>query len=133
MGTSILIYTGFAGLIALGVIYNSIRVSLAERQRELASLRVLGFTRAEVSYILLGEAGFLTLLSLVPALVLGSLLALWMSDAMGSDFFRLPYVIEAGTYGYTVLVLCVIALASALIVRRRIDRLDLVEVLKTRE
>jgi putative ABC transport system permease protein len=64
IGMSIWIYTIFAGLIAIGVVYNSVRISFAERQRELASLRVLGFTRGEVSYILLGEIAFLTMLAL---------------------------------------------------------------------
>lgn len=133
MGSAIFVYTLFAGLIALGVIYNSVRISLAERQRELASLRVLGFSKGDVSYILLGEAAVLTLLAIPLGLVMGTGMARGMASAMSSDFFRLPFVIEAATYGYAALVLIVIAAASALIVRRRIDRLDLVAVLKTRE
>lgn len=133
MGSAIFVYTLFAGLIALGVIYNAVRVSLAERSRELASLRVLGFSRTDVSYILLGEAAFLTLAAIPLGLVMGTGMAWGMAQAMSSDFFRLPFVIEADTYGYAALVLIVIAAASALIVRRRIDRLDLVAVLKTRE
>jgi putative ABC transport system permease protein len=120
-------------MIAAVVIYNAMRVSLAERQRELASLRVLGFSKADVSYILLGEAGFLTLAAIPLGLVMGTGLAWSLSKAMSTDFFRLPFIITAGTYGYTALVLILISAASALFVRNRIDHLDLVAVLKTRE
>jgi putative ABC transport system permease protein len=133
IGVAIFIYTIFAGLIALGVIYNAVRISFAERARELASLRVLGFSRADVSYILLGEAGLLTLAAIPVGLVLGTGLSWFMAGAMSSDMFRLPFVIEPSSYAYCALVLAVIAAGSALIVRRRIDRLNLVEVLKTRE
>jgi len=133
MGSAIVIYTLFAGMIALGVIYNAVRVSLAERQRELASLRVLGFSRGDVSYILLGEAGFLTLVAIPVGLVLGTFMAYGIAQAMATDFYRLPFLIYAETYGYAALVLILITLASGLVVRRRIDTLDLVEVLKTRE
>lgn len=133
MGRSIYIYTLFAGMIALGVIYNSVRVSLAERERELASLRVLGFTRGEVSYILLAESALLTLLALPIALLSGAAMAWAMAKAMSSDFFRLPFVIEASTFGYSACVLIVITVVSGLIVRRRINTLDLIAVLKTRE
>lgn len=133
MGSAIVIYTLFAGLIALGVVYNSIRISLAERQRELASLRVLGFSRTDVSYILLGEAGLITLAAIPVGLVMGTGLAWSMSQAMATDFFRLPFVISPATFGYSALVILLITLVSGLIVRRRIDHLDLVAVLKTRE
>jgi putative ABC transport system permease protein len=133
MQRSIYIYTIFAGMIALGVIYNSVRVSLAERERELASLRVLGFTKGAVSYILLAESAILTLVALPISLVAGAGMAWSMAKAMSSDFFRLPFVIEPATYGYSACVLIVIALISGLIVRQRINRLDLIAVLKTRE
>lgn len=133
MGSAVVVYTLFAGLIALGVVYNSIRISLAERQRELASLRVLGFSRADVSYILLGEAGLITLAAIPIGLVMGAALAWSMAQAMATDFFRLPFVISPTTLGYSALVVIVITLVSGLIVRRRIDHLDLVAVLKTRE
>lgn len=133
MGRSIYIYTLFAGMIALGVIYNSMRVSLAERERELASLRVLGFTRGEVSYILLAESALLTLIALPISLLSGAAMAWAMAKAMSSDFFRLPFVIEASTFGYSACVLIVITVVSGLIVRRRINTLDLIAVLKTRE
>lgn len=133
MGTSIYIYTLFAALIAIGVVYNSVRISFAERQRELASLRVLGFSRAEVSYILLGEIAFLTLLALPVGAALGAGLAFGLAQAMSSDLFRLPFVIGPATFGYAGVVVIVVTAVSGLLVRRQLDRMDLVAVLKSRE
>mgnify|MGYP006278909445 FL=1 len=133
MGSTIAVYTIFAAVLALGVIYNAMRVSLAERERELASLRVLGFSKGDVGYILLGEAAFLVLAAIPLGLAMGAGMAWAMSKAMSSDFFRLPYVITLHNLGYSALVLIVIAAASGLILARRIARLDLVAVLKTRE
>jgi putative ABC transport system permease protein len=133
IGRSIWIYTLFAGLIAIGVVYNSVRISFAERQRELASLRVLGFSRGEVSYILLGEIAFLTLLALPVGAGLGAVLAFFLAQAMSSDLFRLPFVINASTFGYAAIVVIVVTAASGLLVRRQLDRMDLVSVLKSRE
>jgi putative ABC transport system permease protein len=133
MGSTIFVYSVFAGMIALGVVFNAIRVSLAERERELASLRVLGFSASDVSYLLLGEAAILMMIAVPLGLVGGTGMAWFMGRAMESDFFRLPFVITPFTYGYTALLLFGIAAASALIVRRRLDRLDLVSALKNRE
>src|SRR5690606_9052585 len=128
IGMSIWVYTAFAGLIAIGVVYNSVRISFAERQRELASLRVLGFTRGEVSYILLGEIAFLTLLALPLGAALGTALAWYLAQAVSSDLFRLPFVIDAGTYGYAGVVVIVVTAVSGLLVRRQLDHMDLVAV-----
>ncbi len=133
LGMSIWVYTMFAGLIAVGVVYNSVRISFAERQRELASLRVLGFSRGEVSYILLGEIAFLTLLALPIGAALGTGLAWALAQAMSSDLFRLPFVIAPSTYGYAALVVLIVTAVSGLLVRRRLDRMDLVSVLKSRD
>jgi putative ABC transport system permease protein len=133
IGVSVWIYTGFAALIAIGVVYNSVRISFAERARELASLRVLGFSRAEVSYILLGEIAFLTLLALPLGALLGTALAYYLAQAMSSDLFRLPFVITPSTYGYAAVVVIVVTAVSGLLVRRQLDRMDLVAVLKSRD
>lgn len=133
LGTSIFVFVIFAGLIALGVVYNAVRVSYAERQRELASLRVLGFSRGDVSYILLGEVAFLTLLALPVGAAAGTGLAWYMASAMSSDMFRLPFVIAPATYGFAAIVVLAITAASSLLVRRQIDRLDMAEALKTGE
>jgi putative ABC transport system permease protein len=130
IGVSIWIYTGFAGLIALGVVYNSVRISFSERERELASLRVLGFSQRHVSYILLGEIALLTLFALPIGAAAGVALAYFLSEAMASDLFRLPFVIHARTFGYTAFVIVLITAFSAFTVRGRVKRLDLVSALK---
>lgn len=130
LGVSLGVFAIFAGMIALGVVYNTVRISFAERQRELASLRVLGFSRQAVSYILLGEVALLTLAALPLGLVAGSGLSWYLSKAMASDLFRLPFTINPATYAYATLVVIGAVAASSLIVRRQIDRMDLVEALK---
>lgn len=127
------LYTAFAGLIAVGVVYNSARIALSERGRELASLRVLGFTSGEVSWILLGELGLLTLASIPLGWLLGHGLAWLIVTGTESELFRIPLVIGPRTYAYASLIVLLASLISGLIVRRRIARLDLIAVLKTRE
>ncbi len=121
-----------AGAIALGVVYNNARIALAERAWDLASLRVLGFTRGEVSTLLLGELAVELLLALPIGCVLGNWLAWGMLQQMQTDM-RLPFVISSRTYALACLVVIAAGVVSALVVRSRIDRLDLVAVLKTRE
>lgn len=127
------IATGFAIIIAFGVIYNSARIALTERGHELASLRVLGFTRAEIAYIMLGELGLLTLVALPIGLMLGRAMCHYIARALQNDLFRVPVVLEARTYAFAVAVVIGSAILSGLAVRRRLDRLDLVGVLKTAE
>jgi putative ABC transport system permease protein len=123
----------FAVIIAFGVVYNTARIAVAERAYELATLRVLGFTRQEISAILLGEIGTLA----APAVPIGCLLGLglssWLATALSSELFRFPVVLQARTYVFAVAVFAVASLGSALVVRRHLDRLDLVAVLKARE
>ena len=133
LGTFVFFNTLFAALIALGVVYNSARISLSERGRELASLRVLGLTRGEVSYILLGELALLTLLALPLGALLGYLLAWTLVQSFNTELFRIPLIISPSTYGYAALVVLLSAAASGVLVHRRIQRLDLIAVLKTRE
>jgi len=123
----------FAGIIAFGVVYNSARVSLSERERELASLRVLGFTRGENSLILLGELAVLTLLALPIGAVIGYALGQIIMSAFNNEVYRLSFVSSPATVAWSFLVVIAAALVSGLLVRRRLDRLDLVAVLKTRE
>lgn len=125
--------TILAGVIAFGVVYNSARISLAERSRELASLRVLGYTREEISYILLGELGFLTLAAIPFGFLFGRWLCAYVAVSLESDLFRIPLVTEPATYSLAAVVVVVSAMVSGLIVRHRLDHLDLVAVLKTRE
>jgi putative ABC transport system permease protein len=123
----------FAGIIAFGVVYNSARVSLSERERELASLRVLGFTRGEISLILLGELAVLTLLALPVGAFIGYVLGQVIMTAFNNEVYRLSFVTSPATIAWSFLIVIAAAGVSGLLVRRRLDRLDLVAVLKTRE
>ncbi len=123
----------FACVLAAGMVYNGARVALSEHGRELASLRVLGFTRAEVATLLLGEQAILTLASLPAGLLLGYGLCWLIVARVQSELFRIPLVVTASTALFAVSTVLAAAVASGLIVRRRLSRLDLVAVLKTRE
>lgn len=124
----------FASVIAVGVVFNSARISLAERSRELATLRVIGFTRAEISLLLLGELALLTILAIPVGMVLGYALAAFVIQfSYDTELFRMPLVIDRSTYGFAVVVTLAGGLGSALAVRRMLDRLDLVAVLKSKE
>jgi putative ABC transport system permease protein len=127
------IYTGLAVVIALGVIYNNARIALSERARELASLRVLGFTPLEVMRILLLELTLLTLIAQPPGWAIGYGLAWMMKTNMEADVMRAPLLVERSTYALASSIVIVAAILSALVVRERINRLDLVAVLKTRD
>lgn len=127
------ILTLFSVIIAFGVVYNTARIMVSERARELATLRVLGFTRGEVSAVLLGEIAILA----APAVPLGfaagyGLTAVTLAAMTGSRMHP-PLLVSESTYGFALIVFIGATLASALLVRRRLDRLDLVEVLKARE
>jgi putative ABC transport system permease protein len=123
----------FAGIIAFGVVYNSARVSLSERSRELASLRVLGFTRAEISLILLGELAVLTVLALPLGGLIGYVLGELILAGLNNELYRMTFVVTPATLAWSFLTVVVAAFLSGLLVRRKLDRLDLVAVLKTRE
>lgn len=127
------VVTLLACVIALGVVYNSARVALSERGRELASLRVLGFTRGEVAAMLLGEQGIIDVLGAPLGLLIGVGLAHLTATAFESELYTFPVIITARTYGAAVAVIVIASAAAAFAIRRRLDRLDLVAVLKTRE
>jgi putative ABC transport system permease protein len=133
MGVITLFNTGFAAMIVLGVVYNSARISLSERARDLASLRVLGFRRGEVAFVLLGEQAVLLLLCLVPGVLLGALLARYMTNQFSTELFTVPFALSSATLAEGVLVTASAAIATAVLIRLRVDRLDLVRALKTRE
>ncbi len=133
MRTITLVNVLFACVIAFGVVYNGARVALSERGSELASLRVLGFTRREVTWLLLGEQSILTLLALPLGFGLGVWTAWLLSLRLNTELYRIPLVLEGATFSFAVLVIVVAALLSGMLVAHRINRLDLVAVLKTRE
>jgi putative ABC transport system permease protein len=128
------IMTLFATAIAISIVYNNARVSVSMRGRDLATLRVLGFTRGEISAILLGEQAVQVALAIPLGLILGTigaeaLIASWADP----EIFRIPFIISNQTYAFSVAVVLASGIASALLVRRKLDRLDLIGVLKTRE
>jgi putative ABC transport system permease protein len=123
----------FAVIIAFGVVYNSARVSLSERERELASLRVLGFTRAEISLILLGELAIVVVAALPVGALIGYALGELIMLGFNNEVYRLSFTVSASTTAWSFLIVMTAAFFSGLVVRRRLDRLDLVAVLKTRE
>lgn len=124
---------GFSSVISVAVIYNGARVSLSERGRELASLRVLGFSRREVAVLLLGEQGLTTLVGIPLGWGLGYLLAAAVAAGLQTETYRIPLIIDPPTFAWAALITAVAAAVSGGLVRRRLDRMDLVEVLKTRE
>ncbi len=128
-----MVATLLAATIAFGVVYNSARIALSERGRELASLRVLGFTHGEIAYILLGELALLTLAAIPLGFLVGTGLCGILVVAFASDLYRLPLVLEPYNFALGASVVAVSALVSGLLVWRQLGRLDLVGVLKTRE
>ena len=123
----------FASIIAFGVIYNCALVTLAERSRDLATLRVMGFTRLEISKVLLGELAIITLLSIPVGLPIGCGFAYFSTLALDTETHRFPFVISRATFAGAVTVLVIAAIVSSFIVRRMLDKLDLIAVLKVKE
>jgi putative ABC transport system permease protein len=136
MAKSILVFTFInailGGVVAFGVIYNTVRIALEERNRELASLRVLGYRHSEVSYILLGELAILTLIAIPVGFLFGTLLCQYMVLAMQSDLYRIPLVLEPYTFAMSSLVVLVSTIVSGFTVWQKLYHLDLVSALKIR-
>lgn len=133
IGIMTVILVGFAGALAVAIVYNAARIALSERARELASLRVLGFTRAEISFMLLGEQAILAAAGIAVGLGIGYAFCAFLSGLYQWEMFRIPLVVSPRTYAFAIAVILGASAASGLLVRRRLDRLDLVAVLKTRE
>lgn len=131
--TFTLIATLMAGSIAIGVVYNAARITLAERGRELASLRVLGYTRAEVRALLLGELLTLSMTALLPGFAIGYGMCALLVAGFRSDLYRIPLVVTPAGFAFAALIVLAASALSGAMVRRRLDRLDLVAVLKSRE
>ncbi|PQV57927.1 putative ABC transport system permease protein [Defluviimonas denitrificans] len=129
----ITVYVGLAAIIALGVVYNFSRIILSEQGRELASLRVLGFTRAEVAGVVFGELAAVVLLAQPLGWLIGYGISCGLVAAFSSDLYRVPLVLGREVYATASLVVCLAALVSAMAVSGRINNLDMIEVLKTRE
>jgi len=123
----------FGCIIAIGVVYNTARISLSERSRELATLRVIGFTRAEVSAILLGELAVVTLVAIPLGLFIGYGFSAILSAALETEMYRIPLAFKPYSFGFSAVVVMLAALVSGLIVRRKVDHFDLIAVLKSRD
>lgn len=123
----------FACIIAFGVVYNAARIALSERSRELATLRIIGFSRVQIAVVLLGEQAVLTIAAIPVGFAVGYGLVSLLSFAYSTELYRLPPIIVPASYAFALIVVSIAAIVSGLIVRRHLDRLDLVAVLKTRE
>jgi putative ABC transport system permease protein len=127
------IYFSFAVVVSFGVVYNSARIALSERSRDLATLRVVGFTQREVAAVLIGELALLTLLALPIGLAIGSGMAAGIVHAASTETVRLPLVLSSRSYVTAVIIVLASSVASFAVVSRRIHQLDLLSVLKARE
>lgn len=120
-------------LVVVGVVDNSARISLSERARDLASLRVLGFRRSEVAFILLGEQALLVLLALPLGIWAGVELWRFLIGQFSTEMFTIPFDIDPRVFARGVLIVAAAPAGTALLIRRRVEQLDLVRALKTRE
>lgn len=132
-GIAITIQVVFACIIAFGVVYNAARIALSERGRELATLRIIGFSKVQVAIVLLGEQAALTIAAIPLGFALGYGIAVLLSQAFNTELYRFPLIITKSSYAFAFVVIVIAALVSGLLVRRQSDRLDLIAVLKTRE
>jgi putative ABC transport system permease protein len=123
----------FAAAIAVGVVYNNARIALEVRSRDLATMRILGFTRGELSMVLLGEQAIQIVLGIAPGLYLGRLIGGLSLSTIDRELLRIPVVVAPASYVSAACVVLLAAVLCALIVRRQSDRLDLVSVLKARD
>lgn len=128
-----LIVVGFGAVIAVGVVYNTARIALSERSRDLATLRVLGYTRREVASVLLGQQAFQVLVAVPLGLLGGYGVAASLMSSVDPEQFRLAVVISPATYAFASLVVLGAAIATSIVVRRRLDRIDIVSALKARD
>jgi putative ABC transport system permease protein len=126
-------YFTFSVIVAFGVVYNSARIALSERSRDLATLRVIGFTHGEVAAILISELLMLTILAIPAGLAFGTAIASWIINSVNTETVRMPLILTSRSYATAVLIVVVSALFSFTVVARRIRHLDLLGVLKARD
>lgn len=131
--TMTVIFASLGMLITIGVVYNAARIQLAERAYELASLRVLGFRRSEVAYVLVAEQMLLTLIAVPAGWLVGYGFCMLMAEGFSTEVVTIPVVVTRRTYAVAALIVILTALASVLVVRRRLDRIDIVHALKQKE
>lgn len=127
------IYAAFAAVMAGGVAFSAARITLAEQERDLATLRVLGFSRREVSYVLIGELTALALLAVPAGCIIGTLLAMWLMQLFQTDMYAFPFVFNPAGYAFAIAFTLACVLAAAFVVRTGVDKLDMIGVLKARD
>lgn len=123
----------FASVIAIGMIYNGARIALSERARELATLRILGFTHQEITFILLGEQALITVLALPFGFAAGYALCAVLAARLQTELYRMPLIVKSTSYAWAFLIVVFAAITSGILVSKRVARLDIVTVLKARE
>ena len=133
MGVFTAVLVVFACIIAFGVVYNAARIALSERSRELATLRIIGFSQTEIGFILLGEQAILTLIAIPIGFGFGFGLAALTSHAYSWELYRFPLIVTRASYTFAFVVIVIAALGSGWIIQRHLKHLDLIAVLKTRE
>ena len=127
------IMAAIAGIITFGIVYNTARIAFSERARDLASLRVIGFTKGEAAFVLLGELAVIVLIALPVGSVLGYYLSFAISKGFSTDLYQIPIVFTPESYGFAAIAVLVAAVISGWLVKINIDGIDLVSALKTRE
>ncbi len=132
-GATRFIMAGMAAVITFGIVFNSARIAFAERAHDLASLRVMGFTKGEAAFVLLGELGIIVLIALPLGIVIGHGLVGAIAAGFSTDLYSIPAEVDAASGGGAALAVLIAAVASGLLVKRDVDRLDLVAALKSRE
>ncbi len=122
-----------AAIITFGIVYNTARIAFAERSHDLASLRVIGFTKAEASFVLLGELALITVIALPVGALIGVSLAGMIASGFSTDLYTVPAMITPSAVGSGALAVVIASAISGWLVKRDVDRLDLVSALKSRE
>ncbi|MCB1754252.1 MAG: ABC transporter permease [Gammaproteobacteria bacterium] len=132
-GATRFIMLAIAAVITFGIVYNAARIAYAERARDLASLRVIGFSNGEAAFVLLGELAVVTLLAIPLGAVLGYYLSFAIAAGFSTELYQIPAVISPDSYAVAAIAVMVAAIVSGWVVKHDMDRADLVSALKTRE
>jgi putative ABC transport system permease protein len=127
------VMAAIAGIITFGIVYNSARIAFAERARDLASLRVIGFTKNETAFVLLAELAIITLISLPVGSILGYYLSFAISKGFSTDLYQIPTIFSPESFGFAAIAVLTAVAISGWLVKRDINTIDLVSSLKTRE
>ena len=127
------IMAAIAAVITFGVVYNSARIAYAERARDLASLRVIGFTKGETAFVLLGELAAVTLIAIPLGAILGYFVSFGIAAGFSTDLYQIPAIFSPESYGIAMLAVVLAAVTSGWLVKRNIDRADIITALKTGE